>query len=251
MVEKRKTDENNILEKDVFYLQKDRAGVDPYVLAEGVFENVLKLSHLLARNFKNKEIKISELKKQLLLLESKGIKFSPFVKRFVLQNFPTCVREVSDKGEKEKNILIWMHHKALTDPTLLHIDFVEYKRVLAKDFSSLDKAFFLNACSVTEQLISADSKATLFKSPDIRINEIENETLVKVPEMVKAAVKHNLFSFKRERIRLSAQKSPLLIENYALLKKMCQKYLADMPTHVKKCPFETKKKTIRTGRTKS
>ncbi len=251
MAEKRKLEKQNIFKKDVFHLPKGKDEISVPILNEGVFENVLKLSHLLVHNFKNKEIKISELKKQLLLLESKGIKFSPFVKRFVLQNFPICMREVSDKGEKEKNILNWMYHKALMDPTLLHIDFVEYKRVLAKDFSSLDKAFFLNACSVTEQLISGDSKATLFKSPDIRINEIENDTLVKVPERVKVAVKHNLFFFKRERIRLSSQKSPILIENYALLKRMCQKYLLDMSFNAKKYPLENKKKTIRKGRTKS
>ena len=248
MEEKRKLGEESILKKKVFSAQQVANAKSTTVLKKGVFEDVLRLSCLMINVLDNKSIKVPELKKQLHLLELRGIRFSPFVKRFVLQNLPVCIKEIPPEGEKKKNVLNWMHQKALNDATLLHVDFVEYNKILAKDFSSMDKDFFLNVCSITEQLVSSDSKKTMFKSPDIRINEIENDTLVKVSDNVKSAVKNNLFYFKRERIHLSRQKTPLLTESYALLKKMCQKYFVDITSKGNTGPF--KNKAIRNGRVK-
>ena len=163
MAEKRKLDKENTLKKDVFAAQKSANVVSVTSLRKGVFEDVIKLSCLMINVLDDKSIKVPELKKQLHLLELRGIRFSPFVKRFVLQNLPICISEIHPEGEKKKNILDWMYQKALNNATLLHIDFVEYNKTLAKDFSSIDKDFFLNACSITELLVSSDSKKTMFK----------------------------------------------------------------------------------------
>lgn len=244
-------EKKEIFNDEPFWLRKIKKEASKNTLQSGVFENVLKLSYLLIRALDNKKTTTSEIKKQLLRLDVSGVKFSPFVKRFVLQNLPLCIKEISPVDERENKVLKWMHHRALTDKTLLHIDFVEYKRSLAKNFDSSDKDDFLSICSVTEQLISSDSKKTLFKSPDARIREIENDTFINVSEGVRNAIKTGLFFFKRERIHLSHKQTPVWGENYALLKKMCQKYYVDMSSKAKKCPSNSKKNVLGNERVKS
>lgn len=207
-----------------------------------VFEEVLKLSFLLSKKKEETALSVFELKKMMLEIESKGEKYSPFVKRFVLQNLPDflSVRNLPS-SERQQKILALMYDKSIKSNILLHIDFDEYRQTLSQGFSFVDKNFFMQLCAVTERLVSSDSKKTLIQSPDKRIQEIEEVTLQEVSPLVKQAVKQALFSFKRERIRLSKKSEGHLFENYALLKKMCHKYVFDINLKTKKYSGQKRK----------
>lgn len=210
--------------KDIRKYNDIKKQINPDLFSGGVFDDVLRLSYLLMTFNPSHVTKLVDLKKNMSLLESKGEKYSPFVKRFVLLNLPLCVKSYLGNDESAQlEILRLMMKKALQNKTMLHLDFVSYKKNLLRNEFLPEQKFFLIACAVAEKLVISDSKETLCQSIDDRIKEFEQNTLTEVPEKVKSAVKKALFSFKRERIHLSHKAKEGLNENYVLLKKMCNK----------------------------